>query len=73
MSGRCPYCNHDDDPHVLVFTTPGFPLAGGIRLCPSSGCDCYSTWSVAGTSPDSVATLSESHVRLLRREIQGGR
>lgn len=42
----CPKCPHDENDHVLIATRNDNAMFGGVVLCPTKGCDCYSTWSV---------------------------
>lgn len=69
----CEQCGDDFDAHALIATQED-PLKGGIILCPTQGCQCYSTFAVpqAGGSRQDVVEPPPATVQALRERLQAG-
>lgn len=63
----CAQCEHDFDDHVVMPTAVD-PADGGIILCPSKGCLCFTTWSVANRGVARIPDPEE--IELLREQFQ---
>lgn len=73
----CSRCQHPFDPHAFAATTFGHVggkdvPTGGIVLCPTKGCECFSTWSVSQLSYEKVIVPSDDKVAAMRRQLQKG-
>lgn len=67
---ECLHCEHPFGEHSMLNFT-GNPTDGGISLCPSPGCQCYTTWSLHGVPSKVPVNLpTQSEIAVLRRELQ---
>jgi hypothetical protein len=65
----CEECEHPGDDHSLI-PTGLTPLDGGVMLCPTPGCRCFSTWSYGAGTQDMIRLPDEAELAAMRAIVQ---